>query len=46
MPALTSCAMVTQDLKESVKTDAGDFRGGPRASTNERYETDVSAIDP
>jgi alcohol dehydrogenase (cytochrome c) len=46
VPALTNCAMVTQDPKESVKSAAGDFRGGPRASTNERYETDVSAIDP
>ena len=45
VPALTNCAMVTQDPKLSVRT-AEDMRGGPRASTNERYETDVSAIDP
>jgi alcohol dehydrogenase (cytochrome c) len=45
VPALTNCAMVTQDPKLSVRT-AEDMRGGPRANTNERYETDVSAIDP
>jgi alcohol dehydrogenase (cytochrome c) len=44
VPALTNCAEVTQDPKLSNK--ANEMRGGPRASTNERYETDVSAIDP
>jgi alcohol dehydrogenase (cytochrome c) len=45
VPALTNCAMVTQDPKLSVRT-ADEMRGGPRASTNERYETDMLAIDP
>jgi alcohol dehydrogenase (cytochrome c) len=45
VPALTACAQVTQDPKLSVK-QGDEMRGGPRASTNERYETDVSAIDP
>jgi alcohol dehydrogenase (cytochrome c) len=45
VPALTACAQVTQDPKLSVK-QGDEMRGGPRASTNERYETDMSAIDP
>jgi alcohol dehydrogenase (cytochrome c) len=45
VPALTNCAEVTQDPKLSVRT-ADEFRGGPRAKTNERYETDLLAIDP
>ncbi|HLH98796.1 MAG TPA: PQQ-binding-like beta-propeller repeat protein [Xanthobacteraceae bacterium] len=46
VPALINCAMVTQDPKESVKTAAGDMRGGPRATSSERSETDLLAIDP
>src|SRR6267154_1772143 len=45
VPALTTCAEVTQDPKLSVRT-AEDMRGGPRAKPLDRYETEVSAIDP
>jgi alcohol dehydrogenase (cytochrome c) len=45
VPALTNCAEVTQDPKLSIKV-GDEMRGGPRAKTNERAESDVSAIDP
>jgi alcohol dehydrogenase (cytochrome c) len=46
VPALINCAEVTQDPKMSVRTAEGDFRGGPRAASSERAETEVMAIDP
>ena len=44
-PTALPAIIATLDPKLSVRT-AEDMRGGPRAKTNERYETDLLAIDP
>ncbi len=43
IPALTPCATLTQDAALSNK--AGDWKGGSY-KRDERYETDLSAMDP
>jgi alcohol dehydrogenase (cytochrome c) len=44
IPALTACAEVTQDPKLSVKI--GDAMRGGTSKAIERYETELSAMDP
>ena len=44
IPALTACGQVTQDPKLSVK--ANDSVRGGTSTALERYETDLSAMDP
>jgi alcohol dehydrogenase (cytochrome c) len=44
IPALTACAEVTQDPKLSVKK--GDQMRGGTVKALERYETEISAMDP